>query len=171
VNRQLYGAFRNTLFRFNPTASQKNSSPPDFSIETLLVSGKEMIYHPTDQIELSHKDNNVVVNLASVNFEDDFNQRFSYRWAKNENETWQEINSQRSIIFSNLSPGSHRLQVKAYTRDGSWPEQIREIVFVVQPALLENSMVFYWLYDFTFSCPVLFAQTKNKKHTTKSKPR
>src|SRR5436190_2625525 len=142
VSRQLYGAFRNTLFRFNPDSLSKSSSTPDFSIENLLISGKETIYHPGDKIELSHKDNNVVVNLASVNFEDDFNQRFAYRLAKNENETWQEIGSQRSIIFSNLSPGKHRLQVKVYTRDGSWPKQIREIVFIVHPPFWKTAWFF-----------------------------
>src|SRR6185503_3076913 len=32
-----------------------------------------------------------------------------------------------------LSPGKHRLQVKVYTRNNSWPEQVKEITINIQP--------------------------------------
>lgn len=133
VQKQLYGGFSNSIVRFNPDSLLKNSSPPDFFIENINIPGGNVIYHPGDKLELSYKHNNIVVNLASVNFEDAFQQQFAYRFVKGGNDPWIETGSQRSVIFSNLSPGKHRLQVKVFIKNNSWPEQMREILIVVRP--------------------------------------
>jgi hypothetical protein len=97
-SQELYGAFRNIVFHFDPDKLTKNDSPPKFFIESIVVGGNDKIYHPSESIDLSYKKNNVVVNLNSINFEDAYQQQFSYRLRKNGNEPWQEIGPQRSII-------------------------------------------------------------------------
>jgi ligand-binding sensor domain-containing protein len=139
LHRQLYGAFNNTIIRFDPDKLTKNNSPPDFFIENIAVSDNETISHPDDKIELSYKHNNIVINLAAVNFEDAYQQQFAYRFVKNGNEPWQETGSQRSIIFSNLSPGDHHLQLKVFTKNNSWPEQIKEINIVIKPPFWQTT--------------------------------
>ena len=129
----LYAGFNNTIVRFDPDKLIKNNLPPAFFIEGIKVVNKETIHHPTGKIELLHKHNSFVVNLASVNFEDAYLQQFAYRIIKEENEEWQEIGSQRSIIFSDLSPGMHKLQVKVFIRNNSWPEQVKEIMIYIRP--------------------------------------
>jgi hypothetical protein len=109
---QLYGAFNNTIVRFDPDKLIKNNSPPDFFIESIGVDGQKMIYHPADKIDLSYKHNNLVINLGCINFDDAYQQQFAYRIVKDGNEPWQETGSQQSIIFSNLSPGNHHIQLK-----------------------------------------------------------
>jgi signal transduction histidine kinase len=130
---QLYGAFRNIVFHFDPDKLTKNDSPPKFFIESLVIAGKETIYHPSEKVDLSYKQNNVVININSVNFEDAYQQQFAYRLLKNGNESWQEIGPQRSIIFSDLPTGLQKLQFKVYTRNQSWPEQIQEININILP--------------------------------------
>lgn len=133
VRRQLYVAADNTILRFNPDSLEKNDLPPDFFIESINIHGQETIYHPGDEISTSYKNNSLVVNLGSVNFDDSYQQQFAYRYLITGNEPWQEIGSQRNIIFSNLSPGKHRLQVKVFIKNNSWPEQVREITIVILP--------------------------------------
>ena len=135
VTRQLYGAFRNIIYHVNPDQLTKNDSPPNFLIESLTIAGKETIDHPAANIDLSYKKNNIVINLNSINFEDAYQQRFAYRLLKNGDEPWQETGSQRSIIFSDLSPGIYKLQAKVYTRSQSWPEQIQEITINIRPPI------------------------------------
>ena len=106
--QQLYGAFNNTILRFNPDNLTKNNSPHDFFIESIDISDDKIIYHPGNGIELSYKHNNLVVNLAAINFEDAYQQQFAYRFEKNKNEPWRQIGSQRNIIFSDLSPGHQK---------------------------------------------------------------
>lgn len=139
---KMYGAFRNILYRFDPDKLSKNDLPPDFFIESIVVTGKQTIYHPSDKIELSYKNNNIVLNLGTINFEDTYQQRFAYRFVKNGAEAWQETGLQNSIIFSNLSAGTHKLQVKVYTRNKSWPEQIKEITIIIFPPFWKTA----WFY-------------------------
>src|SRR4030095_9759938 len=106
---------RNIIYHVNPDQLTKNDSPPGFLIESLIIAGKETIYHPASNIDLSYKKNNIVINLNSINFEDAYQQQFAYRVLKTGNEPWQEAGSQKSIIFSDLSPGVHKLQAKVYT--------------------------------------------------------
>lgn len=133
IHQHLYAGFNNTLVRFNPDKLTKNNSPPLFFIENIVVAGTETRHHPGDKIALSYKNNNLVINLAAINFEDAHQQQFAYRLVKNGNEEWQETGSQQSIIISNLAPGKHKLQTKVYIRNNSWPEQVKEITISVSP--------------------------------------
>ena len=133
ARQQLYIAFDNTIVRFNPDRLEKNNLTPDFFIESINVTGQGKVYHPPGKFTVSYKYNSLVINLAAINFEDAYQQQFAYRLVKNGNDSWQEIGSQRSIIFSDLSPGTHRLQFKVFIKNNSWPEQIKEITITVSP--------------------------------------
>ncbi|HLG39100.1 MAG TPA: histidine kinase, partial [Chitinophagaceae bacterium] len=157
--QQLYGAFYNTILRFNPDKLTKNNSPPEFFIESIEIADEKTIYHPAEKIELSYKQNNFVVNLAAINFEDAYRQQFAYRFVKNGNESWRQIGSQRNIIFSDLSPGNHQLQLKVFIKNNSWPEQVKEINIYIRPpfwqttwfiilAALLTLSLFYALYRY-----------------------
>lgn len=139
VHTQLYATFNNTIVRFNPDELSKNNAPPEFFIESIAIDAKEILAHPPNKIELSYKHNNLVVNLASINFEDAYQQQFAYRIVKNGNEPWQETGSQRNIIFSNLSAGKHHLQIKVFIKNNSWPEQIKEITIIVHPPFWQTT--------------------------------
>jgi len=142
AHQHLYGTFSNTIFRFDPDKLTKNNIPPVFSIENIVIAGRETIFHPVDNIKLSYKQNNIVLNLAAVNFEDAYQQQFAFRLVKNGNEPWLPLGSQRSIIFSNLSAGDHQLQVKVFIRNQSWPDQIKEITIVILPPFWKT----IWFY-------------------------
>ena len=154
ANQQLYGAFRNIIFHFDPDQLTKNDSPPNFLIESLIIAGKETIDHPAANIDLSYKKNNIVVTLNSINFEDAYQQRFAYRLLKNGDEPWQETGSQKSIIFSDLSPGIYKLQAKVYTRSQSWPEQIQEVTITIRPPIWGTT--WFLLLAITFLLFVLY---------------
>ena len=151
LHNRLYGAFNNTIVRFNPDELEKNSSPPEFFIESIVVAGDKSIFHPDNKIRLSYKHNNIVVNLGVVNFEDAYQQQFAYRFVKNGTEPWQETGSQRSMIFSNLSPGKHRLQLKVFIKNNSWPEQEKELIIIVRPP--------FWQTTWFITLAILFILT------------
>ncbi|HEV7780271.1 MAG TPA: two-component regulator propeller domain-containing protein, partial [Chitinophagaceae bacterium] len=138
AHHHLYGAFANTLVRFNPDSLSKNTAPPLFFIESIIAEGSKTFFHPADAIKLSYKHNNLVISMAAINFEDAYQQRFAYRFVKNGNDAeagdeWQQAGPERSIIISNLSPGKHRLQVKVFIKNNSWEEQVREITIIIRP--------------------------------------
>ena len=137
---QLYAAFNNTIVRFQPTKLLKNNLPPQFFIESISISGKETLYHPDRYVSLPYRQNNLVVNLGIVNFTDPYLQRFAYRLVKNGDEPWQEIGAQRNIIFSNLAPSKYLLQVKVFSKNNSWTEQIKEVSIIIKPPFWKTSL-------------------------------
>ena len=132
AHRHLYAGFNNTLVRFNPDKLIKNNVPPVFFVEK-VQSGTKMIYHPKDVVNVSYSNNNIVISLAAINYKDAHQQLFAYRFMDGNENSWQELGSQRSIILSGLSPGNHKLQVKAYVQNNSWSEQPAELVIYVKP--------------------------------------
>jgi hypothetical protein len=96
VRQQLYGAFNNTIVRFDPDKLTKNNLPPDFLLKALTSQGKYNL-SSADKIELSYRQNNLVLNLASVNFEDAFQQRFAYRFVPNGNDPIATRTGRRSV--------------------------------------------------------------------------
>jgi two-component sensor histidine kinase len=143
--QQLYGAFKNTIFRFNPDSLAKNNSPPFFFIES-LVAGNYTIFHPAGSIALSYQEHNIIMHLGSVNFEDAYQQQFAYRVVKNSSEPWQEIGSQTDIIFNNLPAGNHRIQVKVYIRNHNWQEQVKEINIYIRPPFWKTLRFFALMF-------------------------
>jgi len=125
--------------RFNPDQLTKNNSPPDFFIESVEIAEGNTVFHPSGKMELSHLQNNLVVHLGAINYEDAYLQQFAYRFLETGNEAWRETGSQRSIIFSNLSPGTHKLQLKVFIKNNSWPEQVKEIEIVIRPPFWQTS--------------------------------
>lgn len=133
TTHKLYGGFLNTLISFNPDSFEKDHCPPSFFIERLDIAGEQTIFHPQGTISIPYNQNSFVVNLAAVNFEDAHRQQFAYRFVKEGEETWQQTGSQRNIIFNNLPPGIHRLQLKIFIKNNSWREQIRELTIRINP--------------------------------------
>ncbi|HET9746411.1 MAG TPA: histidine kinase, partial [Chitinophagaceae bacterium] len=140
AHQHLYTAFNNTIVRFQPAKLIKNNLPPRFFIESISVNGEKNLYHPARSLSLPYRQNNLVVNLGIVNFTDPYLQRFAYRLLKNGDEPWQEIGSQRNIIFSNLAASKYLLQVKVFSKNNSWTEQIKEISIIIRPPFWKTTL-------------------------------
>jgi hypothetical protein len=134
ISNQLYIGYSNYLIRFNPNSLSIHETYPGFFIENIQVPGKDTFYFPSEKISLSYNYSSITVHLGSIDFEDEHLQKFAWRFAENsKDEMWHEMEGQRTIILGNLAPGLHRLQVKIYSANNSWPEQVREIEIVVKP--------------------------------------
>lgn len=139
TDNKLYSAFNKSIVRFDPGKLIKNTTPPLFLIENISVEEEQVFYHPETTITLGHLQNNFIVYLGAVNFTDAYLQRFAYRFVKTGNEPWHKTNSQRNIIFSNLAPGQYKLQVKAFSKNNSWQEQVKEITINITPPFWKSN--------------------------------
>ncbi|MEO7266197.1 MAG: histidine kinase [Ferruginibacter sp.] len=134
IHSQMYALYNNTILRFDPSSLKKNSRPPVFFIESIGINDQNVIYHPGKEISLSFDENNLVVNLASINFEDPGEQQFYYRVMKNnEFGGWQFAGSQKSFLFSNLAAGHHTIQFKVASKTNSWQPIIAWIELYINP--------------------------------------
>ncbi|MBL7737938.1 MAG: histidine kinase [Chitinophagaceae bacterium] len=130
---QLYIGYSTAIVRFNPIDILRRKSPPRVFIENLVISNKRNDFLPGHTITTSWRDNEIMITTGSINFSDGYNQGFAYRIYKDETTPWQPAASQPSFNISNLSPGTHRVQVKVFSLDNRWPPQVKEISIVVLP--------------------------------------
>ena len=133
ADRKLYIGFLNTVVRFDPITLLQSKKPPHVFIENLAISNKVNNFLPDSAVTTSWKSNEITITIGSINFSDASSQAFAYRIVKDEETAWQQLGSQPSFSISNLSPGTHRIQVKTFSLNNRWPPQVKEISVVVLP--------------------------------------
>lgn len=147
LSHQLYTCFYNAIVRFNPDNILLKNSPPRLFIESVLINGKNAFYLPASDINVSWRNNEMMIKIGSINFFDGSNQNFAYRIFKHDTTLWQQLGNQPSFSISNLSPGTHVIQVKCSSLNNKWPEQVKEISVVVLPP--------FWMQDWFIMLMVL----------------
>ncbi|MBS1597414.1 MAG: histidine kinase [Bacteroidetes bacterium] len=131
---KLYIGFTNTIVQFDPDIIFQNKQIPHLFIESLTTSSQKKFDYPGKNISLSLPDNEFTVTIGSINFLTGSSQRFAYRLIKEDSTKWQQLGLQNSFTISNLSPGFHRIQVKLYSLNNRWPEQVSEFsVYIIPP--------------------------------------
>ncbi len=133
--QQLYIGFYGAIARFNPYEMLRAKTPPEVFIESLVINGHTDIFLPAERIVTSWKDSELTITIGTINFSDGNSQRFAYRIIKETNTEWMQTGTQPSFNISNLSPGTHRIQVKVYSPNNRWPEQLHEMSVTVLPPL------------------------------------
>ncbi|HRE37873.1 MAG TPA: histidine kinase [Chitinophagaceae bacterium] len=130
--QQLYIGFSTALVRFNPYEILTPQKQPSVFIENMDIGNKK-IYFPGRIVSATWKQNDLKLTIGVINFNDGRSQGYAYRIFKNSNSPWQQLGNQPSFSVSNLSPGKHRIQVKVFSLNNQWPEQVKEIIVEVLP--------------------------------------
>ena len=97
------------------------------------------MFLPGQHITTSWKENEIRVTIGTINFSDASTQRFAYRIFKDESTPWIETGIQPSFSISNLSSGTHTIQVKCFSINNRWPSQLKEFQLTVLPPLWQKS--------------------------------
>lgn len=120
------------------------STSNDTSIIQQFLLGNEIV--------LTHRQNNIKLELASTNFLLSKKTRYRYRLCGFEDE-WTEVDSQlRNISYPQLPSGNYIFEAMAANQDGVWGECIRVKMFI-SPAPWRS----WWAYlSYSVSLGVLF---------------
>jgi len=138
----LYVSFSKAVSRFNPDSMLAKKIEPKLFIENVVLSGKQSYFLPGDSLQASWKDDELQITIGTINFFDGESQRFAYRIYKDNNSSWTDIGNQPSFSITGLSPGKHIIQVKTYSPNHRWVEQVKQILFTVQTPFWQKS----WFY-------------------------
>lgn len=131
--QQLYIGFTSAVARFNPNDMLKKKPAPDTFIESLAINTGKIIFLPGENISTSWKENNIRITIGCINFSDGNSQRFAYRILGDSTMAWQQLGTQPSFSISNLSPGTYNIQVKSFSVNNGWPEQVKQISITILP--------------------------------------
>lgn len=137
--QQLYIGYMTAFVRFNPYELLRRKSPPQVFVESLLLNGHTNIFLPGNQFTTTWQDSEIRMTIGTINFSDGNSQRFAYRVIRKHHSEWIQLGNQPVFNISNLSPGTHRIQVKAYSQNNRWPEQIHEMSIKVLPPLWKTN--------------------------------
>ena len=130
---QLYIGFVSTIVQFDPGLIFQKRTPPRLFIESLVTGDQKKLLFPQKNIRTSWRNNEITVTIGSINFTTGNSQRFAYRLVKEDSTGWQQLGAQNTFNISNLSPGTHRIQVKLFSLNNRWPVQVKEIDITLWP--------------------------------------
>ena len=136
---------------FYPQYFKKNTYLPpvvftDFKIanQSVKISPKAPLKAPiwaSDTIVLSHQDQVISVDFAALNYI--LPKKNSYAiWLENFDKGWQYINHQHAVTYTNLSPGTYILWVKAANNDDVWSKKAAKLVIIIAYPWWRN----WWFY-------------------------
>ena len=130
-NRFYIGA-RHRLISFVPDASALHKKTPSLFIEKVSIHDS-LISPVPREIRLTYNQNDVTIDFNTINYTDPEENRFAWRSLGSLDTSWNQINDQSSITLTNLSGGWHSIQVKLFSVNNHWPQQVRTLNVYIRP--------------------------------------
>ncbi|WP_455587762.1 two-component regulator propeller domain-containing protein [Bacteroides sp.] len=170
---KLYFGSINGLMSITPNEIKHPKFAPPLYITKLLIFNEEVkvnekdspltnsiIY--TNEVHLNHNQNSLGFEFASLSYSSSSNYKYSYK-LENFDKDWTVTNDNRSVSYTNLSPGTYSFRVRATNSLGEWNDHETSIkIFIKAPwwqstsasylyvlLLLTAIIVFIYLYDRT----------------------
>ncbi len=139
---------------FHPDSLSVDSTLPQvvFTDFKLLSGKKKEEYQKAinyiDKIVLHHDQNDFRVSFSALHYASPADNRYAYRFEGWQDE-WIDLGHSRSVHFSNLHPGTYKLQVKASNYDDVWTPTPKMLIIQVLPPWWGTSLAFV-LYTVLF---------------------
>lgn len=120
---------------FFPDLLRDNPTPPLAAIMNVRDIGGDTTYSVAyrGEIELTHRQNNLSVEAAALEFTRPEQNLYSWR-LEGVDTGWTEAKRERWITYTNLSPGEYHLQVKVANADGVWNAETATLLLRIHPA-------------------------------------
>lgn len=162
------------LIRFNPYASVESTFSPPLYLTEFHIFNQEIavdsIHSPlkhsiiaTDKIQLTHKQSTFSFDFAALSYNAPSNLEYAYKIEGLEDK-WTSLKSDRSIYFTNLSPGSYKLSIKSTNSSGKWMDNEKVIDITILPPWWKSSYA-YGGYGLLFLGLILFGvRYNNRRH-------
>ena len=85
-----------------------------------------------DHIEITNKDNILVIEFAGLSYRNPANNQYAYK-LEGFTDNWIQLGTQRRVTFTNLDPGKYTFRVKGSNADGVWNETGTSLSIVIHP--------------------------------------
>ena len=134
---------------FDPAALKANSYPPKVNIENIAVINPEaktdefktILTYGKKEIELSYEQNRIQFNYVGLHFDNPEANTYAYK-LDGYDDNWVQAGTQRTVTYTNLSPGTYTFHVKAANSDGVWSTDNAAIKIIISPPWWQT----WWAY-------------------------
>ena len=134
------------LTYFNPDSIKINPFSPPVYFTNLRINNKlyefgkqqkdstvlDRPFYETSSITLTHRENMFAIEFAALDYHAPDKNEYMYM-LEGFNSDWVYAGNNRLVSFTNLSPGTYRLKVKATNNDKIWGEVPRELKIRILP--------------------------------------
>ncbi|WP_223808740.1 two-component regulator propeller domain-containing protein [Rufibacter hautae] len=140
---------RNGILRFNPDKLVSNATLPQVLLEKIsyLKSGQDskeetsVLWPGAEKLELKHNENRVTFQFTGIHYTNPALNRYQYK-LEGYDQHWLDGGDQRSVTYTNLSPGTYTFSVKAASSDGVWNEEAASVTVVIRSPWWQT----WWAY-------------------------
>ncbi len=140
TNNLMVVGVTNGIASFNPNDLAGNPNPPIVHIEKVgysdpgAASGHATFLNTfrSHELELPYNQNRVTFNYIALHFTDPSQNKYAYR-LEGYDTRWVQAGTQRSVTYTNLSPGTYTFRIKASNSDGVWNNKGDSFVVIIHP--------------------------------------
>ena len=144
-----YFSVNTGVMRFDPSELKANPIPPAVIIESLSYHAANakgdadtVLHALSDQkIMLKYNENKLTFQFVALHFADAANNQYAYQ-LEGYDKDWIEAGVQRTVTYTNLSPGKYTFKVKAANSDGVWNEKGASLNITIRPPWWKT----WWAY-------------------------
>jgi signal transduction histidine kinase/ligand-binding sensor domain-containing protein len=146
---KFYIATDNGFITLNPDDFASDKEPPVVHIESMhitkLVKNKPVdsaVYIDTaTSYNLHHNENRLTFNYVGLYYKAPLATQYAYK-LDGYDKDWVQAGTQRTVTYTNLSPGTYTFHVKAANADGVWSTKDDSITIIISPPWWET----WWAY-------------------------
>lgn len=121
---------------FRPTELQRRSAAPPVAFTEVRVNNQPRPLRPDHTLALHPGETTLTVGFAALSFGQAQRNRYAYRLLGFD-ANWTETDA-RTATYTNLSPGTYRLHVRAANSDGVWNQAGQTLTVRVHPAYYQT---------------------------------
>jgi ligand-binding sensor domain-containing protein len=132
VEDQFYIGSGHHLISFTPNTSLIREPVPRLLIDKILVQDS-LVAYKKDGLKLTYFQNDVTVMFNAINYSNAEENRFAWRFANASDTLWHELDYQNIVTLTDLAAGSYLMQVKLFSVNNQWPQQIQQFSIHIQP--------------------------------------
>jgi len=145
----LFGGLKG-IDAFYPNALRKNSHTPKVTLTDLRVFSQSMgVNTPqsplkahiayTEELKLSHEQYLFSLELSALNFRNTSENQYAV-FLEGFDEEWRYLDQQRLVSYSNLSPGTYTLHLKAANSEGFWGAETQPLTLKITPPIWKEPL-------------------------------
>jgi signal transduction histidine kinase/ligand-binding sensor domain-containing protein len=153
-NGLFYVYFKNGLIPFDPDNIIENKVPPQVVIESIKyhtesnkTNEKDTILfnYGRQEVSLKYNENKISFQYVGLHFSNASLNQYSYQ-LEGYDKDWIQAGTQRTVTYTNLSPGDYTFKVRAANSDGVWNETPARFTFTISPPWWKT----WWAYALYF---------------------
>ncbi|MBL7761965.1 MAG: GHKL domain-containing protein [Chitinophagaceae bacterium] len=144
----LYVFIKNGMIPFDPDNMVENKIPPEVVIESIkyhtATANRDTVLFTEGlrQLSLKYNENRISFQNVALHFSNALLNQYAYQ-LEGYDKNWITAGTERSVTYTNLSPGTYTFKVKAANSDAVWNETGAHFTFTILPPWWKT----WWAYS------------------------